>query len=298
MFFQLEENRYCYRVVPIEHLKDLEAEIEERRREGILPEALDRNYIGRFVFEPPSDFQGARSLIVMAAPRPPYQAVFHWKGREHRLLVPVTYSFCGETLEQMEGQINVLLSRFGHRAVLARLPCKLLAVRSGLAFYGRNNITYIPGMGSYFQLAAFYSDLPAETDPFKDHQIAPDCQECSACLNSCPTGAISLERFRVRTELCMAYYSENAGEFPSWLRYSPLECLIGCARCQEVCPMNIHLLGWVGGMQEFSEEETRVLMVGDLELSPSGGAIKEKLALLGVQDAIEVFPRNIKAALE
>ena len=62
--------------------------------------------------------------------------------------------------------------------------------------------------------------------------------------------------------------------------------------------MNIHLLDWVGGMQEFSEEETQVLMAGDLELSPSGGAIKEKLALLGVQDAIEVFPRNIMAALE
>lgn len=298
MFFQLEENRYCYQVVPIERLKDLKEEIEERRKEGILPEALDRNYIGNFVFELPPDFQGARSLIVMAAPRPPYQAVFHWKGRVHRLLVPVTYSFYGETLKQMEGQINVLLSQLGYKASLARLPFKLLAVRSGLAFYGRNNIAYIPGMGSYFQLAAFYSDLPAEIDPFGNHQMAPDCQECLACLNSCPTGAISEERFRVRTELCIAYYSENAGDFPSWLRYAPVHCLIGCVRCQEVCPMNSHLLGWIGGTQEFSEEETRVLMEGESESSSSGAAIRGKLTQLGVQDAIEIFPRNIKTALE
>jgi hypothetical protein len=58
------------------------------------------------------------------------------------------------------------------------------------------------------------------------------------------------------------------------------------------------LLGWIGGTQEFSEEETRVLMEGESESSSSGAAIREKLTQLGVKDAIEIFPRNIKTALE
>ncbi|MDH7561863.1 MAG: 4Fe-4S binding protein [Caldisericota bacterium] len=71
----------------------------------------------------------------------------------------------------MEGFLNVFLSSTGHRAVLA----------------------------------SFFSDFPPEFDPFAESRIAPDCEGCNACLNNCPTGAISGERFRLKTELCLAY---------------------------------------------------------------------------------------------
>jgi hypothetical protein len=75
MFFQLGENAYQFKVVPIKHLGDLREEISRRRKEGIFPEVLDKNYIGKFIYSPPSDFPDALSLIILAAPRPSSQAV-------------------------------------------------------------------------------------------------------------------------------------------------------------------------------------------------------------------------------
>jgi epoxyqueuosine reductase len=37
---------------------------------------------------------------------------------------------------------------------------KRLAVRSGLARYGRNNVTYVEGMGSFLELSASLTDMP------------------------------------------------------------------------------------------------------------------------------------------
>lgn len=49
--------------------------------------------------------------------------------------------------------------------------------------------------------------------------------------------------------------------------------------------MNSHLLGWIGGTQEFPEEETRVLMEGEPG-SSSGATIRGKLTQLGIQDVM------------
>jgi hypothetical protein len=120
MFFQLKENGYQYRVVPIEHLRDLKEEIELRRKEGIHTEELYRNYIARFAFEPPEDFP-ARSII-MALPRPKYEAVFHWKGEARRLSIPLTYSFYSETLKFAESTMSAFLQGEGCSAKLASPP--------------------------------------------------------------------------------------------------------------------------------------------------------------------------------
>ena len=41
---------------------------------------------------------------------------------------------------------------------------KLAAVRSGLAQYGRNNICYVEGMGSFFSFHAYLTDRVFEED--------------------------------------------------------------------------------------------------------------------------------------
>lgn len=52
----------------------------------------------------------------------------------------------------------------------AVLPKKLLAVYSGLAACGRNDVIYVRGMGSLHRLSAFYSDLPCDVDQW--HELA------------------------------------------------------------------------------------------------------------------------------
>jgi len=48
--------------------------------------------------------------------------------------------------------------------VKAIFPFKTLATRTGLAKYGKNNITYTECGGSYHRLTAFYTDMDLETD--------------------------------------------------------------------------------------------------------------------------------------
>jgi epoxyqueuosine reductase len=180
----------------------------------------------------------------------------------------------------------------------AVLPKKLLAVRSGLATYGRNNITYVPGMGSFYRLAAFYSDLPCQKDSWREAQMMAACENCSACLRNCPTGAISADRFLLHAERCIVYHNEQPGDvpFPRWMDPSWHNCLIGCMRCQNVCPQDKELWQWVEEGAEFSEQETALLLEGGpLEQLPA--ATMEKLEHADLARHAGPLPRNLSVLL-
>ena len=61
-------------------------------------------------------------------------------------------------------------------------PLKPLAVRLGLVRYGRNNVTYAPGMGSYIQLLGYLTDaslpLPDGWRP-QEPTLLPECERAA-----------------------------------------------------------------------------------------------------------------------
>ena len=61
-------------------------------------------------------------------------------------------------------------------------------------------------------------------------------QNCHACRLSCPTGAISFDRFLLRAERCIVLHNEKRGDlpFPSWMNSSWHNCIIGCLRSGKV----------------------------------------------------------------
>ncbi len=61
-----------------------------------------------------------------------------------------------------------ILGPAGIEVARARIPVKLLAVRTGLAQYGRNNIAYVRNMGSLVRLDAFCTDAPLRTRGLPD----------------------------------------------------------------------------------------------------------------------------------
>jgi epoxyqueuosine reductase len=141
------------------------------------------------------------------------------KGFTLTLILPPTYLGATEVLRQIEGLLAECLAPEGYYVAPARLPRKILAVRSGLAEYGRNNIGYVPGMGSFFQLTVFYSELPCQEDTWREPRMMDRCQDCQACLTKCPTGAISSERFLLRAERCLVFHNERSSDhpFPDWI---------------------------------------------------------------------------------
>jgi epoxyqueuosine reductase len=109
------------------------------------------------------------------------------------------------------------------------------AKRAGVGWTGKNTLLINPKAGSYFFLAEIISDL----DLAPDTQIKDYCGTCTACIDACPTEAISPQGYIVDGSKCISYLTielreaipeEFAGRMEGWA--------FGCDICQEVCPWN------------------------------------------------------------
>jgi epoxyqueuosine reductase len=291
---QMKNRGYKCGIVSIQHLYDLQEEIELRRREGLFDEEFYRGYLTGFTFAPRDSLPEANSLMVVAVPQPQIQVVFTWNEKAVPLIVPPTYLYKRETDKEVEDLLTETLAPAGYRVAQAALPKKLLAVRSGLGEYGRNNICYVPEMGSFHRLVAFYSDFACQEDSWRESQMMERCQNCYACRHNCPTGAITSERFLLLAERCITFRNEKPGDvpFPAWIDPSWHNCLVGCLHCQRVCPENKDFLPWIEGDETFSEEETAFLVEGvSLERLPVATA--KKVERLDLIEYLDLLPRNL-----
>jgi epoxyqueuosine reductase len=295
---QLGDRGWKGRVVPIHYLRDLQEEIEGRHRQELFDEEFYQERLAGFEFDSPGDLPEARSLIVVAVPQPQIRFTFSWSGEAVPLVVPPTYLHWRETDEQVEAFVTGILGAEGYRALEVALPEKLLAARSGLGAYGRNNVCYVEGLGSFHRPVALVSDLPCPEDTWQEARMMERCQTCQACLHACPTGAITTERFLLYAERCLTFRNEKPGSvpFPAWVDPAWHNCLVGCMICQRVCPENKEVLGWVEEGVEFSQEETGLLLEG---VTPDRlpAPLVEKLRQWDLLDLVDILPRNLGVLL-
>jgi len=135
-------------------------------------------------------------------------------------------------------------------------------------------------MGSDHQ-ALSYSGLPA-------------CENCRVCLEACPTGAITEERFLLHAERCLTWHNEISGGWPDWLPADAHHCLVGCLKCQEVCPQNQGRLRYESLDVSFDASETDLILSGQCE---NDEGIKAKLTEIGLAGYAPVLGRNLKALM-
>ncbi|TCL59716.1 epoxyqueuosine reductase [Hydrogenispora ethanolica] len=288
------------RILPLERLADLQKDIAE------FEERQDLNGFQKWIagslyqFDSPAADFGSRSLLIIASPNPAYaKVIFHWQGQKVPLIC-LARSEMGK--KAAPARTKQYLTRFlkplgYHIQAAPRLPLKRLAVRSGLAAYGRNNICYVEGMGSFFTLVAYFSDIPCDAGDWHELRVMEHCQSCNACLKNCPTGAILPERFLIDNERCLSYFNESPGDFPDWLPRSVHHCLYDCLMCQRICPQNRERIDHVTGPVEFDEAETALLLSGKTlpEFPP---ALRRKVRFLGMDEWLGAMPRNIRVLLE
>lgn len=292
---RLEERGLPARILPISRLGDLRRDIEELHQTGTLDEEFYQAYPKRFVFNPPDPMPGARSIVIMASRMPAVRFIFNNKGVKVPVLIPPTYIQSARSDRKALDTLAELLRPY--KIMPADLPKKLLASRSGLASYGRNNITYIEGLGSYYWLSAFYSDMPCEDDVWHELTMKESCKDCSICMDSCPAGAITGERFLLHAERCIVYHNEKPGDvpFPEWMDVSWHNCLVGCTRCQENCPEDKGMLDIVD-MGEFTQEETELLLAGTPQEKLPAPLLK-KLEEWDLLSSLDIIPRNLRPLL-
>jgi epoxyqueuosine reductase len=249
---------------------------------------------------------GSRAVILAAVPRPAHAVTFDFHGTSHDLILPPTYHDYTPLFEEVRRDLGRELERPGSLAIL-KGPLKTLAVWSGLARYGRNNITYVDGFGSYHQLVGMVADFPLDASGVSGPggpRALDECEKCRACRIVCPSGAIGEDRFLLHGERCLTYFSELEGPLPEAYAHLKRRCLVGCLVCQEVCPANPRPLPVEPLGVRFDEGETAFIL-GDGPGAPPPPGLEEKVESLktgdcqmagGVPNA--VFRRNLSAVLK
>lgn len=284
-------------MIPLDKLEDLKENVVALRSSESFTDITNLIVNDFYDFTLPACDFPIRSVIVVARPNQIIPLYFHWNGRRiHIMNEPIKINKQVDT----EKFLNNFLNPKGyHVQKTYGLPMKILAVRSGLSKYGRNNITYTPDLGSFVGLEAFYTDVPCKDFVWREICRMEACDSCKACINSCPTKAIVEERQMINVERCLTYLNEfiDLCEFPDWLSLSAHNCLHGCMKCQLVCPVNKHVNKESKDYVEFSEEETQLLMVGTTEESLPE-ILRDKIDRLKLMDYLHLIPRNLKVLFD
>jgi len=295
----LEMKGYKGKIVSAKNIPELQQAIPKFNQQKLLDPEFYEEYKSYFEFKPDVEFSEIKSLFIISVPVPQFEAIFHWNNKEISLIIPPTYLYGLKITNQIIELISEILEPTEYKVAYARLPQKTLAVRCGLAEYGRNNITYVPGMGSFHRLTTLYSDFPTNEDNWHELQMMDLCKECSACTRRCPTGAIPTDRFLLRAERCITFHNEHPGEipFPEWIDPKGHNCLVGCLHCQKVCPANKKVINWTEPGPEFSEEETIFILNGK-NYDDLPKVTKEKIEKFDLVNYYEVLPRNLNPFLK
>jgi epoxyqueuosine reductase len=236
------------------------------------------------------------NVVVVAVPRPAHRVVFALTRTERaEALLPPTYFRYTASFEDIRQDLaanGLPLARVEH----LNGPHKAIAARLGLVRYGRNNIVYAPGIGSYLQLGVFWTDAKLPGRPAPDRPtLLPECAGCDRCRKACPTGAIGEDRVLLRAHLCLAYANQHPGVWPEWASRGPHRCLQGCLFCQLACPVNPALPIEDSGLS-FSPTETTALLEAGENLPPAvRNSLRIKLAWLGRGHMETLLGRNLAA---
>jgi epoxyqueuosine reductase len=139
-------------------------------------------------------------------------------------------------LQQLADRIEERVGPFGYRAFVDSAPVleKPLAQKAGLGWIGKHTNLLARDAGSWFFLGELYTDLPLPPDaPGEEH-----CGSCRACIDICPTQAITAP-YRLDARRCISYLTiELHGPIPEPLRPLIGNRIYGCDDCQLVCPWN------------------------------------------------------------
>ncbi len=285
------------KIAPLGRLADLRETIDGLHRRKLIDDDLyEEEELAGFSFEPPADMESPLSLIIAAVPVPQTRLTFVWDGRPFPAMLPPTYVRYRPMMKSVQDEIAASAARLGHRAAPAWIPLKSLAVACGLGFYGKNNLSYIPGLGSFYQLVGCFSTIAAPVDEWPGPRMLPRCERCSACLNACPTGAIRADRFLISAERCLVFHNERDRDFPGWIDPSWHHTLVGCLKCQVVCPENRPFRNWIVPGESFDEEETRLLLGGP-SLDEMPPETRAKVRRLGLTASWKILSRNLAAIL-
>jgi epoxyqueuosine reductase len=186
-------------------------------------------------------FPGARSVVAVALNyyRPDQYDEVSGHGKISRYAWGDDYhDVVGEKLRALLDWIRAEWPGSDGKACVDIQPMmdKVWAARAGLGWIGKHTNLITTQLGSWVFLGELVLnlELAPDLDTIDDH-----CGTCTACIDACPTGAIT-EPYVVDSNRCISYATIElrAPELPAAIAENLDGWLYGCDICQEVCPWN------------------------------------------------------------
>ena len=111
---------------------------------------------------------------------------------------------------------------------------KAWAAKAGLGWVGKNTNLIAKQVGSFFFIAEMILDLELTYDlPVADH-----CGSCTACIDACPTQALTAP-YQIDGSKCISYATiELKNAIPDHFKGKMDGWMFGWDICQTVCPWN------------------------------------------------------------
>lgn len=154
-----------------------------------------------------------------------------------------SYAFGQDYHAVIKDKLKTLLSRLKEsigeidgRVFVDSAPVmdKAWAAKAGLGWIGKNTNLISKQVGSFFFIAEMIIDLELAYDlPVADH-----CGSCTACIDACPTAALTTP-YQIDGSKCISYATiELKDAIPSTFKDKMEGWIFGCDICQTVCPWN------------------------------------------------------------
>lgn len=285
---QLQKLDYKAQFTSISHISDIQGEF--KKNNGNISNII-KYYLNYDYEYEDLDFK-AKSILIIAMNSPITIVDFNLNDKIIPVVIPPTYLEQKHINDLNENILPIFeAKKFHYKAKY--LPTKYLAVRTGLAQYGKNNISYINGLGSLFRLYVCYTDVPIDIDHWEKVKLMDRCTSCNICIKKCKGGAISKDYSNIDVAKCITFYNERADELPEWIDSKFHNALIGCMDCQIACPENKDYIKNIHKDIQFSKKETQ-LFLAKTPLAKLDDKTIEKLKGIEVYGFYEIFLRNLK----
>lgn len=141
-----------------------------------------------------------------------------------------------DKLKELLSRINNQIGVVDGRVFVDSAPVmdKAWAAKAGIGWIGKNSNLLSIQVGSFFFIAELILDLELESD----HPVTDHCGSCTACIDACPTDAIT-SPYQVDGSKCISYFTiELKDALPTEFKGKMDDWMFGCDVCQDVCPWN------------------------------------------------------------
>ncbi|WP_026881108.1 4Fe-4S double cluster binding domain-containing protein [Clostridium akagii] len=301
---QIESHGFKVGIISIKHLEEIKSDMDATQKKYNDVNTYIGKYLNEFDYNPMENFPEAKSIIVIAVPQPMNRIYFTVGGKRRAVIMPPMYLLNSsieleekhKKISEVTSIIESILLYNNLKAKKINLPCKLIASRSGIGQYGKNNICYINNESSFYWMGVYISDIPCENDSWQKSNIMDACRDCDLCMANCPTGSITKDRFVIHASKCITLQNESEKDFPKWLNQKWNNSIIGCMRCQIICPVNRNSIKDLEDLAEFNEQETKMIL-SKTPLHKLPAITYRKLELINFIEYYELLARNLSVLI-